>query len=97
MLLLALLLVPVVTSAASYWARRREEMERFNLAGFGLIFLIAVGLAAQSDGEGAQVWNGGEHAVLEILHAAHVRSACFAASSSSRRTKRSGTGSFRTS
>jgi len=47
MLLLALLLVPVVTSAASYFARRREEMEKFNLAGFGLVFLIAVGLAAQ--------------------------------------------------
>jgi hydrogenase-4 component F len=47
MLLLALLLVPVVTSAASYLARRREEMERLNLAGFGLIFLIAVGLATQ--------------------------------------------------
>ncbi len=47
MLLLALLLVPVVTSAASYLARRREEMERFNLAGFALVFLIAIGLAAQ--------------------------------------------------
>jgi hydrogenase-4 component F len=47
MLLLALLLVPAVTAAASYFARRREEMERFNLAGFGLVFLIAVGLAAQ--------------------------------------------------
>ncbi len=47
MLLLALLLVPVVTAAASCLARRREEMERFNLAGFALVFLIAVALAAQ--------------------------------------------------
>ena len=47
MLLLALLLVPAVTAVASYLARRREEMERFNLAGFALVFLVAIGLAAQ--------------------------------------------------
>jgi hydrogenase-4 component F len=47
MLLLALLLIPVATAATSYFARRREEMERFNLAGFGLVSLIAVVLAGQ--------------------------------------------------
>jgi hydrogenase-4 component F len=47
MLLIALLLIPVATAAASYFARRREEMERINLAGFGLGALVAIALAAQ--------------------------------------------------
>ena len=47
MLLIALLLIPISTAAASYFARRREEMERANLTGFGLTFLIAIALAAQ--------------------------------------------------
>jgi hydrogenase-4 component F len=47
MLLLALLLVPVATAAASFFVHQRKEMEVANLAGFGLGFLIAVALAAQ--------------------------------------------------
>jgi len=46
-LLLALLLIPVATAAASFFARRREEMEAANLAGFGMVFLVAIALAAQ--------------------------------------------------
>ena len=47
MLLLALLLIPVATAAASFFARRREEMEAANLVGFGMVFLVAIALAAQ--------------------------------------------------
>jgi len=47
MLLLALLLIPVATAAASLFVPRRKEMEAANLAGFGLVFLIAIALAAQ--------------------------------------------------
>ena len=47
MLLLALLLIPVATAAASFFVRRRKEMEAANLVGFGLVFLIAIALAAQ--------------------------------------------------
>jgi hydrogenase-4 component F len=47
MLLLALLLIPVATAAASLFVRRRKEMEAANLAGLGLVFLIAIALAAQ--------------------------------------------------
>ena len=47
MLLLTLLLIPVATAAASFFARGRKEMEAVNLAGFGLVFLIAIALAAQ--------------------------------------------------
>jgi hydrogenase-4 component F len=46
-LLLALLLIPVATAAASFFVRRREEMEAANLAGFGMVFLVAIALAAQ--------------------------------------------------
>jgi hydrogenase-4 component F len=46
-LLLALLLIPVATAAASFFVRRREEMEAANLAGLGLGFLVAIALAAQ--------------------------------------------------
>jgi hydrogenase-4 component F len=46
-LLLALLLIPVATAAASFFARRREEMEAANLVGFGMVFLVAIALAAQ--------------------------------------------------
>jgi hydrogenase-4 component F len=41
------LLIPVATAAASFFVRRRKEMEAANLAGFGLVFLIAIALAAQ--------------------------------------------------
>ena len=47
MLLVALLLVPIATAVASFFARRRAAMEAANLAGFGVVFLIAVALAAQ--------------------------------------------------
>ena len=47
MLLIALLLIPVATAAASFFARRRAAMEAANLAGFGCVFLAAVALAAQ--------------------------------------------------
>src|SRR5664280_50146 len=47
MLMLALLLVPVATAAASFFARRRAAMEALNLAGFGVVFLVAVALAAR--------------------------------------------------
>jgi hydrogenase-4 component F len=46
-LLLALLLIPVATAAASLFVRRREEMEAANLTGFGMVFLVAIALAAQ--------------------------------------------------
>jgi hydrogenase-4 component F len=47
MLLVALLLVPIATAAASFIARRRAAMEVANLVGFGAVFLIAVALAAR--------------------------------------------------
>src|SRR5664279_4851839 len=47
MLLIALLLVPVATAAASFFARRRAAMEALNVAGFGVVFLVAVALAAR--------------------------------------------------
>src|SRR5271166_4643122 len=47
MLLIALLLIPVATAAASYFARRRAVMEAVNLAGFGAVFAVAVALGAQ--------------------------------------------------
>jgi hydrogenase-4 component F len=47
MLLLALLLIPVATAATSFFVRQRKEMEVANLVGFGLVFLIAIALAAQ--------------------------------------------------
>ena len=47
MLLLALLLIPVATAVASFFVRLRKEMETVNLAGFGLLTVIAISLAAQ--------------------------------------------------
>ena len=47
MLLIALLLIPTATAAASFFARRRQSMEAANLAGFAGVFLAAVILAAQ--------------------------------------------------
>jgi hydrogenase-4 component F len=47
MLLVALLLVPIATAAASFLARRRAAMEVVNLVGFGAVFLMAVALAAR--------------------------------------------------
>ncbi|MGA3080034.1 MAG: proton-conducting transporter membrane subunit [Terracidiphilus sp.] len=83
MLLLALLLIPVATAAASYFARRREEMERINLAGFGVVFLAAVALAAQVLARGtASLANGFFYAdalsALVILLTASVALVCSA-------------------
>ena len=47
MLLIALLLIPVATAAASYFARRRAVMEAVNLAGFGAVFVVALVLGAR--------------------------------------------------
>lgn len=47
LLLIALLLIPVVTAAVSFFARRRRVMELVNLAGFAAVFLVAVALGAQ--------------------------------------------------
>ena len=47
MLLIAMLLVPIVTAALSYFARRRAAMELVNLVGFSAFFLLALALAAQ--------------------------------------------------
>ncbi|MGC9158391.1 MAG: proton-conducting transporter membrane subunit [Terracidiphilus sp.] len=47
MLLIALLLIPVATAAASYFAGRRAAMEAVNLAGFGAVFVAAVALGKQ--------------------------------------------------
>ena len=47
MLLIALLLIPVATAAASFFVRRRAAMETVNLAGFGAVFLVAVALGAR--------------------------------------------------
>jgi hydrogenase-4 component F len=47
MLLIALLLIPVAAAVASFFVRRREAMEVVNVAGFGIVFLVAVALAAQ--------------------------------------------------
>jgi hydrogenase-4 component F len=47
MLLFALLLVPFATAAASFFVRPRRAMEAINVAGFGIVFLIALALAAQ--------------------------------------------------
>ena len=47
MLLIALLLIPVATAAASFFVRRRAAMEAANVVGFGIVFLAAVALAGQ--------------------------------------------------
>src|ERR1039457_7638689 len=47
MLLVVLLLVPLAIAAASFYVRPRKAMEAVNLVGFGILFLVAVGLAAQ--------------------------------------------------
>ncbi|HVC46267.1 MAG TPA: proton-conducting transporter membrane subunit [Terracidiphilus sp.] len=47
MLLVALLLVPLATAAAAFFARRRAAMEAVNLAGFVAIFLVAGALAVR--------------------------------------------------
>ena len=46
-LLVALLLVPVATAATSFFARRRAAMEAANVAGFGVILLVAIALAVK--------------------------------------------------
>jgi hydrogenase-4 component F len=47
MLLIALLLIPIATAAASFFVRRRAAMETANVVGFGIVFLAAVALAGQ--------------------------------------------------
>ena len=47
MLLIALLLVPLATAAVAFAARRRAAMEWANVAGFGIVFLIALVVAAE--------------------------------------------------
>ena len=47
MLLVVLLLVPLAIATASFYVRPRKAMEAVNLVGFGILFLVAVGLAAQ--------------------------------------------------
>jgi hydrogenase-4 component F len=47
MLLIALLLVPVITAALSFYARRRAAMEIANFVGFAVLFLLALVLAAK--------------------------------------------------
>jgi hydrogenase-4 component F len=81
MLLLALLLVPVATAAASFFVRRRTAMESVNLAGFGVVFLVAVGLAGQVLAAGTvSLWNGFFYAdslsALVILLTASVALVC---------------------
>src|ERR1039457_3335050 len=47
MLLVALLLVPLATAAAAFFARRRAAMEAVNLAGFAAVFVVAGALAVR--------------------------------------------------
>jgi hydrogenase-4 component F len=81
MLLLALLLIPVGTAAASFLVRRRAAMEAVNLAGFGVVFLVAVELAARVLASGTvSLWNGFFYAdslsALVILLTASVALVC---------------------
>jgi hydrogenase-4 component F len=81
MLLLALLLVPVATAVASFFVRRRTAMELMNMAGFGVVFLVAVGLAAQVLAAGTvSLWSGFFYAdslsALVILLTASVALVC---------------------
>src|SRR5271157_580074 len=81
MLLVALLLIPFATAAASFYARRRKAMETVNLVGFGVVFLVAVGLAAQVLAAGTvSVANGFFYAdslsALVILLSASVALVC---------------------
>jgi hydrogenase-4 component F len=47
MLLIALLLVPVITAALAFFARKRTAMELANLVGFAVFFLLALALAGK--------------------------------------------------
>lgn len=81
MLLVALLLVPIATSVASFSFRRRAAMEVVNVAGFVGVFLIALALAAQVlAAHTVSVWNGFFYAdslsALVILLTASVALAC---------------------
>jgi hydrogenase-4 component F len=83
MLLVALLLVPLATAAASFFARRRAVMEALNLAGFAAVFLVAVALAAQVLAKGTvSLCNGFFYAdalsALVILLTASVALVCSA-------------------
>jgi len=81
MLLVALLVVPLATAAASFFVRRRTAMEAVNLVGFGGVFLLAVALAAQVLAAGAvSLANGFFYAdslsALVILLTASVALVC---------------------
>jgi hydrogenase-4 component F len=59
MILLALLLVPFSAGVASAVARSRRQMENFNLAAFGLTFVLAVATAARVLAAGpVALWEG---------------------------------------
>jgi hydrogenase-4 component F len=83
MLLIALLLVPLATAAASFFVRRRAAMEALNLAGFAAVFAVAVALAAQVLANGTvSLCNGFFYAdalsALVILLTASVALVCSA-------------------
>ncbi len=59
MILIALLAVPVSAAAASWFARRREIMERVNLAAAALIFALAIALGLQVRSNGFVTAAGG--------------------------------------
>jgi hydrogenase-4 component F len=71
----------LAAATASFFARSRAEMERANLAGFAVTFLVAMGLAAQVLASGAiSLWNGFFYAdhlsALVILLTASVALLC---------------------
>jgi hydrogenase-4 component F len=81
MLLIALLLIPLATAAVAFAARRRAVMEWANVAGFGIVFLIALVVAAQVLREGSvSIANGFFYAdalsALVILLTASVTLVC---------------------
>ena len=83
MLLIALLLVPLATAAASFFVRRRAAMEALNLAGFAAVFAVAVALAARVLANGTvSLCNGFFYAdalsALVILLTASVALVCSA-------------------
>jgi hydrogenase-4 component F len=83
MLLVALLLVPLATAAASLFVHRRAAMEALNLVGFAAVFAVAVALAAQVLANGTvSLCNGFFYAdalsALVILLTASVALVCSA-------------------
>jgi hydrogenase-4 component F len=81
MLLVALLLVPLATAAAAFFARRRAAMEAVNLAGFAAVFVVAGALAVRVLANGTvSLGNGSFYAdalsALVILLTASVALVC---------------------